>query len=81
MEWLAELPEEAKAAALIRPDVTVLDLRVVLCGVVLQLTNVAERDSALWRRYARLTLQALRPAPRGPASSRTDERIDNSVVM
>ena len=61
LEWLAELLEEAKVAALVRPDATVLDLRVVLCGVVLQLANLAERDSALWRRYARLTLQALRP--------------------
>ncbi|MGW0300407.1 TetR/AcrR family transcriptional regulator [Streptomyces anthocyanicus] len=61
LEWLAELLEEAKAAALVRPDATVLDLRVVLCGVVIQLANIAERDSALWRRYAGLTLQALRP--------------------
>ncbi|GHB11158.1 TetR family transcriptional regulator [Streptomyces tendae] len=61
LQWLTELLEEAKAAALVRPDVTVLDLRVVLCGVVLQLATFAERDSALWRRYARLTLQALRP--------------------
>lgn len=61
LEWLAELLEEAKAAGLIRPDATVLDLRVVLCGVILQLAKLPERDAALWRRYAGLTLQALRP--------------------
>ncbi|MFG1978053.1 TetR/AcrR family transcriptional regulator [Nonomuraea fuscirosea] len=58
---LTKLMEEAKAAGHVRSDATALDLRVVLCGLVLQLSTMADRDPALWRRYGELTLQALRP--------------------
>ncbi|MGP4046970.1 TetR/AcrR family transcriptional regulator [Streptomyces sp. 2A115] len=58
---LAALMDDAKTAGRVRPDATPLDLRVVLCGMCLQLINLAERDPALWRRYGELTLQALRP--------------------
>ncbi|MFI1839952.1 TetR/AcrR family transcriptional regulator [Streptomyces olivaceoviridis] len=61
LDRLAALMEEARAAGRIRPDANPLDLRVVLCGMCLQLVNLAERDPALWRRYGQLTLQALRP--------------------
>ncbi|MFF5553254.1 TetR/AcrR family transcriptional regulator [Streptomyces olivaceoviridis] len=61
LDRLAALMEEARTAGRIRPDANPLDLRVVLCGMCLQLVNLAERDPALWRRYGQLTLQALRP--------------------
>ncbi|MFD5863138.1 SbtR family transcriptional regulator [Streptomyces chartreusis] len=55
------LMNEAKAAGRVRPDASPLDLRVVLCGMCLQLIRLEERDPALWRRYGELTLRALRP--------------------
>ncbi|PSM42907.1 TetR family transcriptional regulator [Streptomyces dioscori] len=61
LDLLADLMEQARAAGRVRPDATPLDLRVVLCGMCLQLVNLSERDPALWRRYAGLTIQALRP--------------------
>ncbi len=61
LDRLAALMEEARTAGRIRPDASPLDLRVVLCGMCLQLVNLEERDPALWRRYGELTLQALRP--------------------
>lgn len=61
LDRLAALMDEAKAAGRVRPDANLLDLRVVLCGMCLQLVNIAEREPSLWRRYGELTLQALRP--------------------
>ncbi|MFF0970816.1 TetR/AcrR family transcriptional regulator [Streptomyces sp. NPDC003703] len=58
---LCDLMQEAKATGRVRDDATAFDLRVVLCGMTLQLMRTAERDPALWRRYGELTLQALRP--------------------
>ncbi|WP_121715811.1 TetR/AcrR family transcriptional regulator [Streptomyces sp. E5N91] len=61
LDRLAHLMEGAKTAGLVRPDANALDLRIIFCGMCLQLVNIAERDPELWRRYAELTLQALRP--------------------
>ncbi|GCB51949.1 TetR/AcrR family transcriptional regulator [Streptomyces sp. NL15-2K] len=61
LDRLAVLMDAARTAGRVRPDANPLDLRVVLCGMCLQLINLAERDPALWRRYGELTLQALRP--------------------
>ncbi|WLW58129.1 TetR/AcrR family transcriptional regulator [Streptomyces sp. YU58] len=58
---LSELMEAAKAGGGVRADATPLDLRVVLCGMAVQLIRIADRDPALWRRYGELTLRALRP--------------------
>lgn len=58
---LSELMEAAKATGKVRADASVLDLRIVLCGLAVQLIRIADRDPALWRRYGELTLQALRP--------------------
>ncbi len=58
---LSDLMQAAKATGQVGADATVCDLRVVLCGVTLQLMRTAERDPALWRRYGELTLKALRP--------------------
>lgn len=61
LDQVSGLMESAKPTGMIRADATILDLRVVLCGMVVQLIRIAERDPALWRRYGELTLRALRP--------------------
>jgi AcrR family transcriptional regulator len=58
---LSDLMEQAKATGMVRADAALLDLRIVLCGMALQLINITERDPLLWRRYGELTLRALRP--------------------
>ncbi|MGW7622876.1 hypothetical protein ACWGLG_45175 [Streptomyces antimycoticus] len=58
---LSELMEAARTTGGVCADATTLDLRVVLCGMAVQLIRIAERDPALWRRYGELTLRALRP--------------------
>ncbi|MFI6488841.1 hypothetical protein [Streptomyces sp. NPDC050564] len=58
---LSDLMEAAKATGMVHADAMMLDLRVVLRGMAVQLIRTAERDPALWRRYDELALQALRP--------------------
>lgn len=58
VDLIGRLLEAAKASGPVRPDVGVLDVRVVLCGVVRQLIALDERDPAVWRRYASLILAA-----------------------
>ncbi|SEG92072.1 transcriptional regulator, TetR family [Actinacidiphila yanglinensis] len=58
---LSGLMDDAKGPGQVREDATALDLRVLLCGMTLQLMTNGDRDPALWRRYGELTLQALRP--------------------
>lgn len=58
---LSGLMDGAKGPGQVREDATELDLRVMLCGMTLQLMTNGDRDPALWRRYGELTLQALRP--------------------
>ena len=58
---LSALMDEAKTAGPVRADADIVDLRVVLCGMVLQLMRIGDREPVLWRRYGELTLQALRP--------------------
>jgi AcrR family transcriptional regulator len=58
---LSDLMVEAKTTGRVRADAGLVDLRVVLCGMVLQLMRIGNRDPMLWRRYGELTLQALRP--------------------
>ncbi|MEU6290929.1 helix-turn-helix domain-containing protein [Streptomyces sp. NPDC046988] len=61
LDRLAALMEEAKAAGAVRHDADRQDLRVVLCGMALQLVNLDERNPDQWCRYGELTLRALRP--------------------
>ena len=61
LNQLSDLMEAAKPTGMVRADATILDLRVVLCGMAVQLIRIAERDPVLWRRYGELTLRALRP--------------------
>ncbi|MEU8379929.1 helix-turn-helix domain-containing protein [Streptosporangium sp. NPDC048865] len=61
LELIGRLVEAAKPSGLIRQDACVLDLRVVLCGVIRQLITLEQWDSALWRRYGQMVLNAFRP--------------------
>jgi AcrR family transcriptional regulator len=58
---MADLMEAAKTSGQVRSDATELDLRVVLCGMALMLMSIKERSPEIWRRYAELSLRALRP--------------------
>jgi AcrR family transcriptional regulator len=51
----------AKKSGRVRADATVTDIRVVLCGTVLQLMRLDVRDQATWHRYGELVVNALRP--------------------
>jgi len=61
LEALAATMEGAQAAGKIRADATQLDLRVLLCGVALQLLRLGETDPVTWRRYGEMVLAALQP--------------------
>jgi AcrR family transcriptional regulator len=61
LETLTASMERARASGKIRADATRLDLRVLLCGVALQLLRLGESDPATWRRYGEMVLTALRP--------------------
>ncbi|MEU3982395.1 helix-turn-helix domain-containing protein [Streptomyces sp. NPDC026672] len=59
LETLAGTMETARATGRLREDITLLDLRVLLCGTALQLVRLAERDPATWRRFGDMVLRAL----------------------
>jgi len=61
LKTLVSVMETARAAGTVREDATQLDLRVLLCGAVLQLVRLMERDPVTWRRYGDMVLRALRP--------------------
>ena len=61
LELIGRLVSAAKPSGRIRPDTSDLDIRVILCGPVRQLIVLDQRDPAVWRRYADLVLNALRP--------------------
>jgi len=61
LETLAASMEKAQAAGGIRADASRLDLRVLLCGVALQLLRLGETDPVTWRRCGEMVLAALRP--------------------
>ena len=60
--WAAieQLMDRAKAQGTMREDVTAADLRVLWIGVARALTADGVEDPAVWRRYCRLALGALR---------------------
>ncbi|MEV0354989.1 helix-turn-helix domain-containing protein [Nocardia sp. NPDC050697] len=51
----------ARAQGRLRPDATAMDVQVLVSGVARALIGLEIRDPAVWRRYARLALAALRP--------------------
>ena len=58
---LARLVDAAREQGALRPDVTALDVRVLVGGYARVLTDLGIRDPRLWRRYATLVMAALRP--------------------
>ncbi len=58
---LERILECGRAQGAFRPDVSALDVRVLLSGVAGTLISLGVRDVATWRRYAALILTALRP--------------------
>jgi AcrR family transcriptional regulator len=61
VDLLGRLVEAAKPSGLVRADADEMDVRVLVCGAVLQLMAVGGRDARVWRRYGELVLNALRP--------------------
>src|SRR3954453_15326907 len=57
---VAELMDRAKAQGTMRADAEPADLGVLLSGVARSLVAAQERDPVVWRRYARLVINALR---------------------
>jgi AcrR family transcriptional regulator len=49
-----------RAQGTLRPDVTMFDIRVLVAGFARSLIELEISDPAVWRRYAALTLAALR---------------------
>jgi AcrR family transcriptional regulator len=61
VDLLTSLVEAAKPTGRVRADAGEMDVRVLICGAVLQLMAVGGRDPEVWRRYGELVLNALRP--------------------
>jgi AcrR family transcriptional regulator len=59
LDTLGDLLASARAAGTGGAAATVQDVRVVLCGVALQLGRLEERDPVVWGRYGELVLAAL----------------------
>jgi AcrR family transcriptional regulator len=58
----AELIRRAQAAGAMRPDVTVEDVPVFMCGVM-QAMHQFDRDPEAWRRHLQLVVDGLRAGP------------------
>jgi hypothetical protein len=61
LDLIGRLIDAAKPSGSVRSDLTILDVRVVVCGAVLQLNRLEDRDPRSWRRYGALALAAFRP--------------------
>lgn len=61
LDPLWALVDAAKDAGAVRRDATELDLRVMVCGAVLQLRRLEIDEVAAWTRYGQMALTALRP--------------------
>jgi hypothetical protein len=57
---VCELMDRAKAQGTMRADADPSDLRILLSGVARSLVAEQERDPAVWRRSARLVVDALK---------------------
>ena len=58
----AELIRRAQAAGTMRPDVTVEDVPVFMCGIM-QAMHQFDRDPEAWRRHLQLVVDGLRAGP------------------
>ena len=72
IELMGRLIDAAKPSGKLRPDVSAMDVRVLVCGAVLQLNRLGNREPGVWRRYGDLTLAALRPWPEARTASALD---------
>ncbi|WP_312845785.1 MULTISPECIES: TetR/AcrR family transcriptional regulator [unclassified Microbispora] len=61
IELISQLIDAAKPSGKLRPDTSAMDVRVLVCGAVLQLNRLGNREPGVWRRYGEMTLAALRP--------------------
>ncbi|WP_121161814.1 TetR/AcrR family transcriptional regulator [Micromonospora pisi] len=60
LDLIGLLLQNAAGSGQVRPDATVRDVRVILCGAVRQLIVLRENDPNVWRRYAIMVLDAFR---------------------
>lgn len=60
-ELSERLLDLAKAQGSVREDVTMFDVSVLVAGSARVLIDLDQRDPAVWRRYGRFALAALRP--------------------
>jgi AcrR family transcriptional regulator len=54
-----QLVERGRRQGRLRPDATADDVRILLTGIALAMTDEMQRDAAAWRRYAGLVADAL----------------------
>lgn len=59
LDTLVGVMDAAREAGRLREDVSLVDLRVLLCGAALQLVRFSERDPLIWRRYADMVVRGL----------------------
>jgi hypothetical protein len=57
LEAFTGVMEAARAAGTLHSDITQLDLRVILCGVSLQLIRTAERYTQAWRHFGDMVIR------------------------
>ncbi|MBD3148069.1 TetR/AcrR family transcriptional regulator [Microbispora bryophytorum] len=69
IELISQLIDAAKPSGKLRPDTSAMDFRVLVCGAVLQLNRLGNREPSVWRRYGDMTLAALRPWPEARMAS------------
>ncbi|MCS5717782.1 TetR/AcrR family transcriptional regulator [Herbiconiux sp. CPCC 205763] len=58
LQTLAEAQQRSRIAGALLGAATLQDLRVLVCGVAMQLTRLGERDPKIWRRYGELVIRA-----------------------
>lgn len=58
---IGRLIDAAKSSGNVRADASAMDVRILVCGAILQLNRLEKRDAGVWRRYGEMTLAALRP--------------------
>lgn len=59
LDLIGLLLQNAASSGRVRPDASVRDAQVILCGAVRQLIVLRENDPNVWRRYAIMALNAM----------------------
>jgi AcrR family transcriptional regulator len=80
LDRLATLVERAKAAGVLRDEVSAVDLAVLVNGVAAAVRGLEERRPGLYRRYLEIALAGMRPplegAPALPSAAPTPDEVD-----